>query len=40
MRHLEAWRGGETRDKESDLPHLAHAMTNLAFLLHFEEKQE
>lgn len=33
MRHLEAYRNGEELDKDSGLPHLAHAMTNLAFLL-------
>lgn len=32
-RHLEAWRSGEVNDTNSDMPHLAHAMTNLAFLL-------
>ena len=31
-RHLEAWRGGENTDAESGLPHLHHALTNLAFL--------
>jgi len=35
-RHLEAWRKGERLDSESDLPHLAHAMANIAFLYHFE----
>lgn len=39
-RHLEAWRSGETLDPESGLPHLAHASTNLAFLieLNYEPK--
>lgn len=32
-RHLEAWRAGETNDQDSGLHHLAHAMTNLAFML-------
>ena len=32
-RHLEAWRAGEVLDPESGLPHLAHASTNLAFLI-------
>lgn len=36
-RHLEAWRDGEKADKESGLPHLAHALTNVAFLLHLDK---
>jgi len=36
-RHLEAWRGGEKIDDESGLSHLAHAMTNIAFLNHLED---
>ena len=34
-RHLHAWKCGEDIDPESGLQHLAHAMTNLAFLLEF-----
>lgn len=37
-RHLEAWRAGESHDDESGLPHLSHALTNVAFLLWFEEQ--
>lgn len=37
-RHLEAWRNGEKLDSESRLSHLAHALTNIAFLIHFEDK--
>jgi len=37
-RHLEAYRQGERLDDESGLPHLAHAMTNIAFLTHFQEE--
>lgn len=33
FRHIEAHRKGELRDKETGLPHLAHAMCNLVFLL-------
>ena len=33
MRHLFAWREGETHDPESGLHHLAHAATNIIFLL-------
>lgn len=36
-RHLEAWRDGEKVDKESGLSHLAHALTNVAFLLHLDK---
>jgi len=32
-RHLEAWRDGEQIDEESGMRHLAHAITNIAFLL-------
>ena len=40
FRHIEAWRAGETFDPDSGLPHLAHASTNLAFLieLNYEPK--
>ena len=34
MRHLQAWRQGEVLDSESGLPHLAHAATNLVFLMY------
>ena len=37
LRHLMAYRKGETEDKESHLSHLKHAATNIMFLLHFEE---
>ena len=33
MRHMEAFRRGEELDKDSGLPHLSHALTNLAFML-------
>jgi len=36
MRHLVSWRGGEFNDKESGLPHLAHAACGLLYLLHGE----
>lgn len=35
-RHLEAWRMGEIQDSESKLPHLAHALTNIAFLYYLD----
>lgn len=33
MRHLTAWRKGERADSESGLPHLAHALCCLWFLM-------
>lgn len=36
LRHLFAWLGGETYDKETGLNHLAHCMCCLMFLLEFE----
>ncbi len=36
MRHFEAWRMGETLDKDSGIHHLAHCATNALFLLWFE----
>ena len=38
MRHLMAWRKGEELDPESGLPHLAHAMCCLVFLLEGQER--
>lgn len=40
MRHLIAYQNNESVDKESGLSHLAHAATNLIFLLHFEDSKE
>lgn len=36
-RHLEAWRSGKSVDHESGLSHLSHAITNIAFLIYFED---
>lgn len=33
MRHLMAWWDGENTDRESNLPHLAHAAANMLILL-------
>lgn len=33
MRHVESWRSGAQRDRESGFPHLAHAVCCLLFLL-------
>lgn len=38
MRHLAAYQQGEELDEESGMSHLAHAATNLIFLLYFEDK--
>ncbi len=37
MRHLTAFNGGEDKDPESGLSHLAHAACCLMFLLEFEK---
>lgn len=37
-RHLESWRAGESTDPESGFKHLAHAATNLAFLIDLDHK--
>lgn len=39
MRHFEAYRAGELIDPESGLPHLAHCMTNLAFLIELDDTE-
>lgn len=38
FRHLESFRSGETHDPESDLHHLAHVLTNVAFLHYLHTK--
>ena len=38
MRHIDAWWNGEKTDKESKLPHLAHAICCLLFLMWFDNK--
>lgn len=39
MRHFEKYRKGEYLDDESGMPHLAHAMCNLMFLLDMEDDE-
>jgi hypothetical protein len=39
MRHLAWYRSGESFDRDSGLPHLAHVMCNAAFLLWFEQQR-
>lgn len=40
IRHLVAWKKGETVDSESGLNHLAHAGCNILFLLHLSKQDE
>ena len=40
LRHLMAYRAGESVDKESGLSHLKHAACNVMFLLHFEQEKK
>lgn len=40
LRHLNAYRCGETVDNESNVSHLAHIATNLMFLAHFDREQQ
>lgn len=37
MRHITAYNGGEDKDPETGLSHIAHAMCCLMFLLEYEE---
>ena len=37
LRHLLAWYAGDDDDEESKLPHLAHAVCNLVFLLCYQD---
>lgn len=37
IRHIAAHNGGELNDPESGLPHLAHALTSIMFLIHIVE---
>jgi hypothetical protein len=39
-RHLVARKSGQKIDPDSGLPHLWHAVTNLAFLIYFDMKTE
>lgn len=40
LRHLSAYLSGEKLDVESGLPHLAHAITSLLFVLDIEQAEE
>ena len=37
MRHIQAWRLGEDLDSDSGFRHLAHAMTNLSYIMEIED---
>lgn len=39
-RHLWQWYGGEKKDPESGLHHLAHAMSSLMFLVQMDKEEE
>jgi hypothetical protein len=39
-RHMIAWADGETHDPESGLPHLAHAVCSLLFVLTLQNKHD
>lgn len=39
LRHITSYMDGEVMDKESGLPHIAHAACNLAFMLHFHKEE-
>ena len=39
QRHLTAWWAGEDTDLDSGQPHLWHALTNVAFLVAYEQRQ-
>lgn len=39
IRHSFAWLKGERLDPETGYSHLAHAITNALFLLHFEQEE-
>jgi len=40
LRHLLEWREGNKIDKESNLPHIAHALTCLSFITWFDENED
>ena len=39
LRHVEAWRRGDSLDEETGIPHLSHAMACLMFLHWFDSKK-
>jgi hypothetical protein len=40
MRHIDAWWNGERLDAETNLPHLAHAVCCLLFLMWFDTQRQ
>jgi hypothetical protein len=39
LRHITAWAGGEERDPESGIHHLAHAVVSLMYLIQTDEER-
>ena len=40
LRHINAYRSGQTHDGETELHHLAHAMCCLAFIVELEKEKQ
>ena len=40
QRHLVAWRKGEKLDPDDGLPHMAHAASDVLFILAFDQKTD
>lgn len=40
MRHIDAWLHGEKNDPDSGLPHIAHAVCCLLYILWFDNRKE
>lgn len=40
LRHIFAWRNGESIDEESGLTHLGHAMANIMFLIYHDKNKK
>ena len=38
LRHIDTWFNGEIKDSETELPHLAHAICCLMFLMWFDSE--
>lgn len=40
LRHIVAYRNGDTVDEESGMPHLSHALCNIVFLIWLEKQKQ
>jgi hypothetical protein len=40
LRHYAAYQSGEIHDPETGMPHLAHCLCNLVFLIHFAREEK